>query len=168
MPGIVCLNSSHSPKVRFQSTREVSSKTSQITTAIPAADNRKGLSKAELKRYKATLWPAQPVDDADELAEWLHNHFCGEEGDEEEQWNNFSAYTRKVGGLAWVNALHAFDEEDEENLQTPLTAVLDQEPDEWRFVAFLLEIGADPNVRNGNGEPPLLVFIDSDAFIRKY
>jgi hypothetical protein len=114
------------------------------------------------------LWPAQPVDDADELAEWLHNHFCGEEGDEEEQWNNFSAYTRKVGGLAWVNALHAFDEEDEENLQTPLTAVLDQEPDEWRFVAFLLEIGADPNVRNGNGEPPLLVFIDSDAFIRKY
>ncbi|KAL3914833.1 MAG: hypothetical protein SGILL_005931 [Bacillariaceae sp.] len=130
------------------------------------------LSKYELKKYKKTLWPAKPVEDAAELREWLEEEFFGVgdfHGDREEnQWKNFSAYTRKARGWGWINALHSFDEENPEKKETPLTFVLDRAPDEWRFVSFLLEVGADPNIRNGRGEPPLLIFINNEALMRRH
>ena len=127
---------------------------------------RKGLSKYEVKKYKKTLWPATPVEDEEELGELLFNHF--DDSDEETQWTTFSAYTRKVGGWGWLNALHSFDLENPDRKDTPLTYVLEREPDEWRFVGFLLGLGADPNIRNSRGEPPLYVFIANDAVLRRH
>ncbi len=62
--------------------------------------------------------------------------------EEDEQWKNFGAYCRKVGGFSWLNALHTFGGEDgngEFILDTPLTYVISTNSDDWRFVKFLLQ-----------------------------
>jgi len=114
------------------------------------------------------VWPAKAVSNVQELRDLLDSNFYsydddgdGENGmDTDEQWKNFSAFPRKVGGFAWLNALHAFSDE-EGRLDTPLTYyVVNREPDEWRFVRFLLQMGADPNVRNSSGETPLFLFLN--------
>jgi hypothetical protein len=138
--------------------------------------NKKDLTKAELAKFGTTLWPAKAVEDVDELKELLDCCFFqyGDDddgdADTDEQWRNFSAYCRKVGGFAWLNALHAFWGEDEDGkvlLDTPLTYVISTSPDDFRFVNFLLQMGVDVNVRNSEGEPPLYLFITSDSMMRR-
>lgn len=72
-------------------------------------------------------------------------------------------------GLAWLNALHKLRESDDDDNKdeneekyedpacffTPLTYVIENDPDDWRTVELLLSQGADPNLRDGMGEPPL-------------
>jgi hypothetical protein len=146
--------------------------------------DKRDLTDAELKKYGKTLWPATPVEDLKELTELMECQFCqypegsdddeddgeGGDADTDEQWKNFSAYVRKVGGFGWINALHAFnDHEDGKPVsQTALTYVLDGDPEEWRFVSFLLQMGADPNVRNSRGEPPLFVFMNSGSPMKRF
>ncbi|CAB9516020.1 expressed unknown protein [Seminavis robusta] len=132
----------------------------------PVQLDKRDLTKAELKKFGNSLWPAKPEEDPTELKELLDCCFYhyGEdddhdEADADEQWKNFSAYTRKVGGFAWLNALHAFD--GDKVLDTPLTYVLSHDPDECGFVSFLLQMGADANVRNSSGQPPLFLFLNA-------
>ena len=105
----------------------------------------KDLTKAKLKKF---VYPAKAVADVTELKELLDCCFFqyggegdddGDADDDEQQWKNFSAYCRRVGGFAWLNALHAFwgaGEDDDGKvvrLDTPLTYVISTSPDEWRF-----------------------------------
>lgn len=72
-------------------------------------------------------------------------------------------------GLAWVNALHQFRTSDGGNERgqfTPLTYVCEIDSDDWRMVSTLLEIGADPNLRNGIGETPLFLVINNCGRLR--
>jgi hypothetical protein len=127
------------------------------------------LSEAELKQFTRDMCPAKPVDDVGELKEKLECGFYGDDDEDDEdectmdresQWLNFSIYARKVGGIAWVNALHDFDGDGKE--VTPLIYVLRNEPDDWRTVVFLIQsLGADPNIRDSQGQPPLWVFLTS-------
>jgi len=87
----------------------------------------------------------------------------------------------KNAGLAWMNALHPFDQSEEEsstkstrgerrpdkkNYHTPLTYVLEQDCDDWRTVSMLLQVGADPNLRDGIGRPPLFMAIHNGSWWR--
>lgn len=90
-------------------------------------------------------------------------------------------------GLAWLNAMHQFDkpdcdekytgdDEDEEAKAafyqqmeqerkfggkfTPLTYLLEYDSEDWRTAELLVEQGADPNLRDGMGEPPLYKLIE--------
>ena len=99
----------------------------------------KDLTDAELKIYGKNLWPVKPVDDVEELIALLDYNFFSDDDDgpdTDEQWENFSSYTRKVGGWSWLNALHPLNGKDEPD-ETPLTYVLGREPEEWRFISFL-------------------------------
>mmetsp|Transcript_5702 Transcript_5702/g.16357 ORF Transcript_5702/g.16357 Transcript_5702/m.16357 type:complete len:241 (+) Transcript_5702:90-812(+) len=152
--------------------------------------DKRDLTDDELKRYAKTVWPAKPVGNVKELAQLIECQFFqypdgdGDDEDEDDddepdtdtQWKNFSAYVRKVGGFGWINALHDFDGGDDDDdtgdnekpvLHTALTYVLDREPEEWRFVTFLLQMGADPNVRNSRGETPLFVFMNGDSMMKR-
>jgi hypothetical protein len=144
--------------------------------------DKRDLTDDELIKYGKTLWPATPVEDVKELTELVDCQFfqypsdsddeddAGDELDTDEQWKNFSAYVRKVGGFGWINALHAFNDHADGKpvSHTALTYVLDREPEEWRFVTFLLQMGADPNVRNSRGEPPMFVFMNGDSPMKRY
>jgi hypothetical protein len=145
--------------------------------------NKKGLTKAELKKFGSTVYPARGVEDVDELKELLDCCFFqygddddddgGDDDDSDKQWKNFSAYCRKVGGFAWLNALHPFGGEDNQDddgnvvLDTPLTWVISTSSEDWRFVNFLLQMGADVNACNSEGKPPLYLFIASDEMMRR-
>jgi hypothetical protein len=118
----------------------------------------------------------------------------------DEQTDNFLKFTKKVGGLFWLDALHEFEKEDDDDDDddqetsdddttkmiskqppvrpkegridlktrarkkeqkqrsrkfTPLTYVLYRENDNWRMVSLLLSYGANPNLPDGKGRPPL-------------
>lgn len=146
-----------------------------------ALNPKKDLTKAELKRFGSSLYPAKAVADVDELKKLLDCCFfhygddndgdADEEVDEDEQWKNFSAYCRKVGGFSWLNALHAFGGEggtERAVLDTPLTYVISTSIDDWRFVNFLLQLGVDVNARNSEGKPPLYIFIADYSDMRRY
>jgi hypothetical protein len=118
-----------------------------MSTKVP---KKKDLTKVELERFGSTMYPAKAVADVAELKELLDccffqygNNNDGKDAGEDEQWKNFGAYCRRVGGFAWLNALHAFLGEDGNDdgkvvLDMPLTYVISTSPDNWRFVNFLL------------------------------
>ncbi len=93
-------------------------------------------------------------------------------------------------GLAWLNALHQFESpdmdqprcddsshsedgetynirmEDEKNFGgkfTPLSYVINRDPDDFRTVDMLLGFGADPNLRDGMGQPPLFQVLEKEG-----
>lgn len=54
-------------------------------------------------------------------------------------------------GVAWLNAMHQFGDRK----FTPLAYAVHCDPNAWRVVHILLHYGADPNLRDSKGEPPL-------------
>lgn len=97
------------------------------------------------------------------------------------QYDNFLKFSKHVGGLFWLDALHQFEEIDmdasdhqtpkesvddktvERELEfkkqagrfTPLTYLLYKDDDNWRMVSLLLSYGANPNLPDGMGRSPL-------------
>ena len=60
-------------------------------------------------------------------------------------------------GTGWINALHPFRDDV---LMTPLARACD-DSDEWRTISVLLDFGADPNICDSNGMPPLFEMVAS-------
>ena len=74
--------------------------------------------------------------------------------DENNPHKNFLKFSKQVGGFQWINALHQF--EGDECLHTPLTYALVADPSgAHRNVSLLTHFGADPNLRDSLGRPPL-------------
>jgi len=107
----------------------------------------------------------------------------------------YELFVRKAGGLSWLNALHQFEEpdttptttplgdtDDDETVRrqekcnelfsgkyTPLTYVLmqnDSNDNSWRTVKSLIQMGADPNLRDGIGRTPLFHCVTSSTMSR--
>jgi hypothetical protein len=65
-------------------------------------------------------------------------------------------------GLKWLNAYHDLGgPECDDPPCTPLSYVVKEAPRDWRMVNFLIYCGADPNLRDGEGKPPLYVVLES-------
>lgn len=140
--------------------------TTEMFPARPLKGKLLDLLKEELQAG-FTIDPDNPEDD---------------EPDPFDTSENILKFCKLCDGLTWLNALHQFeepdcdesymwnsvDDEDEEEFNermekerefggkyTPLTYVLEKDSDDWRTVEMLLGIGADPNLRDGKGRPPL-------------
>ncbi len=65
-------------------------------------------------------------------------------------------------GLKWLNACHQFNDENYCPC-TPLSYVLHQDPNDWKLVYFLTYIGADVDIRDALGKPPLYHVLEQRA-----
>lgn len=126
------------------------------------------------KDYVAHMFPAKSLEGAnlELLKDELEACFLMDPDDREAFENgecdpmstdtgeNLFKFAQKVGGLQWLNAVHELeDRPGVESQYTPLTYVLEKDPQEWRTVQLLLQVGADPNLRDARGRPPLFYAI---------
>ena len=123
------------------------------------------VSEATWKSYVRDMYPVQSLEGADLelLRQELESDFYidpehpndndDDDGDPRDFVpNNVLKFAKRVGGMKWINALHAFNDECQ---HTPLTWALQHESDNWRTTQLLVQYGADVNIRDGNGRPPL-------------
>jgi len=118
------------------------------------------------------MFPAKPLDGKllkllkDELdGGFSFDPYLSEDEDEDdfpEVHNNLMKFCllcdeKGYGGLKWLNALHSLGRANDENdeFHTPLTYIASRDPHDWKTTHLLVEMGADPNIRDGKGEPPL-------------
>lgn len=112
------------------------------------------------------LWPATPLEGEafDTLCEMLSSGgFWARLSDGEPDDGREAAKFVRIHGMRWINALHPFQDDVR---MTPLArACLDS--DDWRTIRALLGYGADPNIRDSNGMPPLFEMVAcGDARLR--
>jgi len=76
------------------------------------------------------------------------------------QNKHFVKFLKLVRGMYWLNGVH-------EKRWTPLTFLIEDDPSDWRTVLLLLNYGADPNVRDTKGRPPLYHLITTQYPVRR-
>ena len=106
------------------------------------------------------IWPAVPLEgEAFAQLQSLINgggFYTDQEG-EPDGGAHASSFIR-AHGLQWLNALHPFASCEPGVRRTALAeACLDSM--DWRTIAELLSLQADPNIRDSNGEPPLYTML---------
>ena len=122
------------------------------------------VSEATWKSYVHDMYPVQSLEgeDLELLRQELDADFYIDpenpnDDDNDDDPRNFVPdnvlkFAKRVNGMKWINALHSFNDECQ---HTPLTWVLQHESDNWRTTQLLVQYGADVNIRDGKGRPPL-------------
>ncbi len=145
----------------------------------------KELSQYTWRNYGLKMFPAKPLEGklCKLLRELIEASFSfdplsGEDDFDEDfcEYNtgdNYEKFCWMVAqedsdraGLSWINALHQFSEtgpDSESELDTPLTYVLKTDQNDWKTVQLLLQAGADVNMRDSLGQPPLFIAMQNEA-----